>query len=132
MEIISLSLDEATLDKIDEIQDKGSFNGRSELIRKAVERLHQEAMDNQKLEGELNAVIVARHPHQKEQEIAKISHKYDTVITTQLHSKLSGEKCLEVFHTNGPASDVIDFYNDLEGSKHTDSVNMLPQDQKQY
>ena len=36
MEIISLSLDEETLDKIDEIQIKGSFNGRSELIRKAV------------------------------------------------------------------------------------------------
>lgn len=127
MEIISLSLDEETLDKIDEIQEEASFTGRSELIRKAVENLHQEVQDNQRLEGNLNAVIIARHPHRKEQEIAEIAHEFNDVITTQLHSKLDGDNCLEVFHTNGVAEEVIDFFNSLEGSKHTESVNILPQ-----
>ncbi|PSH02198.1 MAG: hypothetical protein BRC26_01780 [Nanohaloarchaea archaeon QH_8_44_6] len=127
MEIISLSLDEGTLGKIEDIQEKASFNGRSELIRTAVENLHQEVEDNQSLEGELNAVIVVRHPHSKEQRIAHISHEYDGIVTTQLHSKLDGENCLEVFHTHGKAETVIGFYNELEGSKHTESVNMLPQ-----
>lgn len=127
MEVISLSLDKETEDKIEEIQEEANFNGRSELIRKAVENLHQEVIDNQRLEGELNAVIIARHPHRKEQEIAEIAHQYNNVITTQLHSKLDGENCLEVFHTNGVAEDVIDFFNGLEGSKHTESVNIMPQ-----
>lgn len=127
MEIISLSLDEETLTKIDNIQEKSSFNGRSELIRKAVEKLHQETQSNQKLEGELNAVIVTRHPHRGEQRIAQIAHEYDDVITTQLHSKLDGKNCLEVFHTHGTADRVIKFYNQLEGSKNTESVNILPQ-----
>ncbi|MFB6100849.1 MAG: CopG family ribbon-helix-helix protein [Candidatus Nanohalobium sp.] len=127
MEIISLSLDEETLDKIDEIQEEASFNGRSELIRTAVENLHQEVEDNQSLEGELNALIVVRHPHKKEQRIAHISHDFDDIVTTQLHSKLDGDNCLEVFHTQGNADKVIDFYNELEGSKHTESVNILPQ-----
>lgn len=127
MEIISLSLDEETQDKIEEIQEEASFNGRSELIRTAIENLHQEIEDNQSLEGELNALIVVRHPHTKEQRIAHLSHEYDDIVTTQLHSKLDGENCLEVFHTHGKAKEVINFYNDLEGSKHTDSVNMLPQ-----
>jgi CopG family nickel-responsive transcriptional regulator len=127
MEIISLSLDEETLDKIDEIQEDASFNGRSELIRKAVENLHQEVKENERLEGNLNAVIIARHPQRKEQEIAEIAHEFNDVITTQLHSKLDGDNCLEVFHTNGVAEDVIEFFNELEGSKHTESVNILPQ-----
>jgi CopG family nickel-responsive transcriptional regulator len=127
MEIISLSLDEETLDKIDEIQENASFNGRSELIRTAVENLHQEVEDNSSLEGHLNAVIIVRHPHSEEQSIAKISHKFDDVVTTQLHSKLDGNNCLEVFHTDGRAQRIIDFFNSLEGSKHTDSVNILPQ-----
>lgn len=127
MEIISLSLDKETQNKLEEIQEKSSFNGRSELIRKAVEKLHQDIQSNQKLEGKLNAVIVTRHPHKREQKIAKIAHKYDKVITTQLHSKLDGENCLEVFHTQGPADEVINFYNQLEGSKNTESVNILPQ-----
>ena len=127
MEIISLSMDEATLEKIEEIQREGSFNGRSELIRTAVENLHQEVKDNQKLEGKLNAVVVARHPHHGERKISDIAHEHDSVITTQLHSKLNGDNCLEVFHTNGSAEKVISFYNDLEGSKYTESVNILPQ-----
>ena len=127
MEVISLSIDDETLDKIDEIQENSSFNGRSELIRKAIENLHQETSDREELEGELNAVIIARHAHTKEQKIAEVSHKFDEVLTTQLHSKLSNDKCLEVFHTNGKADKVIDFYNQLEGSKHTESVNILPQ-----
>lgn len=127
MEIISLSMDEETLEKIDEIEEKSSFKGRSELIRKAVEALHQEVTDREKLEGRLNAVIIARHPHRKEQEIAEISHGFDDVLTTQLHSKLDNDKCLEVFHTEGPADEVIEFYNRLEGSKETESVNILPQ-----
>lgn len=127
MEIISLSLDEETLDKIDEIKRNSSFNGRSELIRKAVENLHQDTQSNQKLKGQLNAVIVTRHPHRREQKIAEIAHEYDNIITTQLHSKLDGENCLEVFHTQGSAENIISFYNQLEGSKSTESVNILPQ-----
>ena len=129
MEVISLSIDEETLDKIDEIREKGSFNGRSELIRKAVENLHQEVKDRGKLRGEMNAVIVVRHPHKHEGGISEISHRFDDIITTQLHSKLNDEKCLEVFHTHGDAEKVIDFYNQLQGSKHTEAVNILPQSQ---
>ena len=127
MEIISLSLDESTEEKITEIQENSNFNGRSELIRKAIENLHRDMTNNQKLEGMLNAVIVARHPHKREQKIAEIAHGFDSVITTQLHSKLDGDNCLEVFHTQGSADKIIDFYNKLEGSKNTESVSILPQ-----
>ena len=127
MEVISLSIDDETLGKIEEIQDNSSFNGRSELIRKAIENLHQEISDRDDLEGELNAVIIARHSHSKEQKIAEISHRFDDVLTTQLHSKLNNDKCLEVFHTDGTAERVINFYKELEGSKDTESVNILPQ-----
>ena len=127
MEIISLSIDEETLEKIEEIQQNSAFNGRSELFRKAIENLHQEVNNNDRLEGHLNAVVVSRHPHQDEHEIAEISHDHDNVIMTQLHSKLDNQKCLEIFHTDGPAKEVIKFFNDLEGSKHTESVSILPQ-----
>jgi len=127
MEVISLSIDDQTLEKIDEIQEKGSFNGRSELIRKAVEGLYQDINDRSHLKGKINAVIVVRHPHKHEHGISEISHSFDDIVTTQLHSKLSDDKCLEVFHTNGPADEVLNFYNNLQGSKHTESVNILPQ-----
>jgi Predicted transcriptional regulators containing the CopG/Arc/MetJ DNA-binding domain and a metal-binding domain len=127
MEVISLSIDDETLDKIEEINESANFNGRSELIRKAIENLHQETSEREELKGRLNAVIIARHSHSSEQRIAEISHDFDEILTTRLHSKLSNDKCLEVFHTDGPADEVISFYNRLEGSKDTESANILPQ-----
>ena len=63
MEIISLSLDDETLEQTEEIQENSSYNGRSELFRQAIENLHQETSDSESSEGTLNAVVVARHPH---------------------------------------------------------------------
>jgi CopG family nickel-responsive transcriptional regulator len=127
MEIISLSVDDETLEKLEEIQEKSSFNGRSELFRKAISDLHEETVEKSELEGDLNALVVVRHPHAHEQGIGDISHSYDDVITTQLHSKLDGEKCLEVFHVDGKAERVVEFYTSLNGSKDTESVKLLPQ-----
>ena len=127
MEIISLSLDEDTKQKIEEIQRMGSFNGRSELIRKAIENLHIDLKTRERLQGQLNAIIVVRHPHNHDQNIAHLSHKHDSIIKTQLHSKLDEDSCLEVFHTEGSADKILDFYNKLEGSKNTESVTLLPQ-----
>lgn len=129
MEIISLSIDDESQAKIDEIESEASFNGRSELIRKAIGNLHEELVSRKKLEGFLNAVVVVRHPHNAEGSISEISHRHDDVIITQLHSKLDNDKCLEIFHTEGSAKEVLDFSQDLEGSKHTESVRLLPQDQ---
>mgnify|MGYP006276308731 FL=1 len=127
MEIISLSLDGETLSKIDEIQEKASFNGRSEMIRKAIEGLHQELIERENVKGDINAVIVVRHPHKHEHGISNISHSFDEVITTQLHNKLNNEKCLEVFHVKGEAEKIVELQNQLEGSKHTEAVDILIQ-----
>ena len=127
MEIISLSLDGETLSKIDEIQEKASFNGRSEMIRKAIEGLHQELIERENVKGDINAVIVVRHPHKHEHGISNISHSFDEVITTQLHNKLNNEKCLEVFHVKGDAEKIVELQNQLEGSKHTEAVDILIQ-----
>lgn len=127
MEIISLSIDEDSLEKIEELNENTGFNGRSELFRKAISNLHQETIKQDNLKGHINAVIVVRHPHSHEQKIGDISHNFDDVINTQLHSKLNNERCLEIFHTEGEAGTITDFYNSLQGSKHTEAVNILPQ-----
>jgi len=127
MEIISLSVDEETERKIDEIDNFGSFRGRSEMVRTAIEKLYRDKVAMKGLEGHVNAVIVVRHPHSKEENISEISHDFDKVINTQLHSKLERERCLEIFHVEGDAAKVLEMFRTLEGSRNTDSVTIIPQ-----
>lgn len=127
MEIISLSLDDTTLDKIDAIQEKTSFDGRSELVRTAIESLYQETNKLSDFENRLNALIVVRHNHASEGTISDIAHRFESIINTQLHSNLRNGNCLEVFHVDGDAEEIKQFYKTFKSSKSTDAVNILPQ-----
>lgn len=127
MEIISLSLDETTLDKIEDIQEKTNFDGRSELVRTAIESLYQETNKLSDYNDGLNALVVVRHNHSKEGVISDIAHRFEPVINTQLHSNLQNGNCLEVFHVDGEAGEIKTFYRTLKASKSTEAVNILPQ-----
>ena len=63
----------------------------------------------------------------KSENIAHMSHEFDDNVSSRFHSKLDCECCLEVFQTDEDAERIIKVYNQLEGSKHTESVNIIPQ-----
>ena len=126
MEVTSVSLDESTERKIDDIMERTSFDGRSELLRKAVDELHA-GMDTLGHTGDmLDAVIVVKHPRE-EKGVSEISHRYNSLISTQLHSTLDAETCLEIFHVNGVSDAVKEMYKQLHGSRSTESVRVVPQ-----
>lgn len=127
MEIISLSLDSSALAKIEQIQDVTNFQGRSELVRTAIDTLHRDTFTLDDYTGAMNAVIVARHQHRHEGAVSDISHGFGQLINTQLHSNLKDGNCLEIFHVDGTAARIKSFYNELAASKQTESVNILPQ-----
>jgi len=125
MEVISLSLDSETLEKLEEIQERSSFNGRSELFRKAIDQLHRTQNSLSDMEGSINAVIVVKHPHKRERSVTEIAHKHDGMLKSQLHSKLDEENCIEIFQVEGEAGEVRSLYNQLKGSKDTESVQII-------
>ncbi len=127
MDVISLSVDEDTLEKMDALLADAGFDGRSELVRTAVKRLYGDQQDLSDLSGQVNAVIIARHGHRGEGDVADISHRHDAVINTQLHCSLAGDHCLEVFHVAGDADAVTALHDELQGSRGTETVDILPQ-----
>nr|EGQ40037.1 MAG: transcriptional regulator NikR, CopG family [Candidatus Nanosalinarum sp. J07AB56] len=126
MEVTSVSLDESTERKIDDIMRRTSFDGRSELLRKAVDEMHAGIDTLGTTSDMLDAVIVVKHPRE-EKGVSEISHRYDSLISTQLHSTLDADSCLEIFHVNGASDTVKEMYKDLHGSRSTESVRVVPQ-----
>lgn len=122
-----LSLDERTLERIAEIQKQTRFDDRSELVRTAVEALHQETYKIANLQNQVNALVVVRHNHQKNSAVADAAHRFEDIVNTQLHSNLKNGNCLEVFHVDGDADTIKQFYRTLEAGDSTETVNLLPQ-----
>ena len=57
-EIISMSLDEKTLQDLDHLQKELGFSGRSETIRQCIRVFASERKQSTKLKGEMDGVVV--------------------------------------------------------------------------
>ncbi len=124
---MKLSLDEETAETIDAIWEQTEFEDRSELVKTAVQALHRETSKIADLENQVNALVVVRHSHRKDSAVSDAAHRFETIINTQLHSNLKNGNCLEVFHVDGDAETIKQFYRTLESGDSVATVNLLPQ-----
>ena len=124
-EIISMSLDEKTLQNLDSLQKELGSTGRSETIRQCIRMFANEKKQFQKMSGEVNGVVLVVHPDDHSETITDIRHHYQAIIKTQLHNHLENHVCLELFMVQGLGETVKKFVSALQTSKKTDLVKLI-------
>jgi CopG family nickel-responsive transcriptional regulator len=124
MSVVSLSLDEETERRIQEIEQNTSFDSRSELVRKAISELHTRAMNPERLEGRYKASLTVEHSHSAEEDVNEIMHGFSDLVITQLHSRLNEKRCLEVMIVEGEIEEILEMERELEGSSATEKVGI--------
>ncbi len=114
--IVSFSLDNESLELLENIESMTSFRNRSELIRAALQLLRSESKELKTLSGHLDAILVVAHSEKEEHELFKVQHQFSDIITTQVHNNLHG-LCMETFVLHGKAETVSAFVKLLKESK---------------
>ena len=125
MVIVSLSLNEKILEEIDRIQKEMGYSGRSEIIRAGIRLLITENKENEKLTGELNALIILIHNQDREEVVSNIKHDYEDVTNTQIHNHLGNNKCLEIFVLQGKAERIKEMHRLFNTNKKMDIVKLI-------
>jgi CopG family nickel-responsive transcriptional regulator len=103
MTVISISLSNKLLNEIDNLKEKMGFSGRSEVIRASTRMLIADNREKEELRGDMNSILVLIHNKQVEDRVTEIKHDFEDVISTQIHSHLRENKCLELFILDGDA-----------------------------
>ncbi len=116
MAIISMSLDDELLKDIDSLQEKLNFKGRSEVIRVALRLLIDDHKNKCELQGEIDAILLVVH-QEKDEDVNKIKHDYQSLILTQVHNHLKNHECLDMFVLRGESKKIKDLYDELLASK---------------
>ncbi|MCL2607642.1 MAG: CopG family transcriptional regulator [Methanomassiliicoccaceae archaeon] len=96
MTIISISLPDENVGSLERIQKYLGLSGRSEAVRASIKIAETEVREMEKLEGEVEGVLIVVHSKHNDHWISMLQHRYDYMIKTQLHSHLQNRKCLEV------------------------------------
>ena len=125
MPIVSISLTEEILKEIDSLQKNLGFSGRSDAIRAGIRSFVSEEKQKENLSGNVNAILLVVHNDEYDNQVNGIKHSYEDLITTHLHSKIEGDKCMELFMLKGEANSVSDITKNFQINKKMDTVKLV-------
>ena len=125
MPIVSISLNQEILLELDKLQKTMGFSGRSEAIRAGIRTFVSEEKQKLELTGNIHAILLVVHNDEFDHVVSGIKHNFEDLITTHLHSKIEGEKCMELFVIDGDAERVSTITKDFQINKNMDTVKLV-------
>ncbi|NAL77978.1 nickel-responsive regulator 1 [Nitrososphaera sp. AFS] len=125
MTIVSVSLNKKILDDMERLQRTYGFSGRSEIVRAGIRNLLSEEKKREDLSGMLHALFLAIHDEASDEEVTEMGHVYDKLINTHLHSKINGDRCLEIFLLKGDAREVKEMAKKFQATRNMDNVQLI-------
>lgn len=126
MPIVSISLNDEILGEIDKLQKTMGFSGRSEAIRAGIRSFVAEEKQRSELSGNVHAILLVVHKDEFDHIVSGIVHNFEDLITTHLHSKIEGNRCMELFLIDGDAEKINIITKDFQTNKKMDTVKLVP------
>ncbi len=125
MTIVSVSLNDDILLEVEKLQKALGFSGRSEIVRAGIRNLLAEEKERQNISGRLFAVLLAIHDEKSDDQVTVMQHDYDKLITTHIHNKIDGDRCLEIFLIKGDADEIKAMTKKFQSNKKMDHVKLI-------
>ena len=125
MPIVSISLTDEILKEIDTLQKNLGFSGRSDAIRAGIRSFVSEEKQKEDLSGNVNAILLVVHNDEYDNQVTQVKHSYEDLITMHLHSKIEGDKCMELFILKGESEFVSDITKNFQINKKMDTVKLV-------
>ncbi|MCY4730789.1 nickel-responsive transcriptional regulator NikR [Natronomonas gomsonensis] len=126
MTVVSVSMPESLLDRLDEFADEHGYTGRSEVVREASRNLLGE-FEDQKLEGrDLMGVVTVVFDHETssaEQRMMEIRHEHEHTVVSNVHNHVGDHYCMELFVLEGELDEISTFVGKIRATNDVLSVD---------
>lgn len=117
MPIVSISLPDDLLKKLDALKSGKGYSTRSKTVRDAVRSFLADYELSQAGEGEITATITVVSEYGKkdvDHRLSLLRHEYDELVTGNMHIHLRKDFCLEIFIVEGELKAVHNFINKIK------------------
>jgi CopG family nickel-responsive transcriptional regulator len=102
MTVISVSIPEKLLERVETSIKEQGFANRSEIVRQALRTFIMESRSLREVEGEVAASITIIYEREVTKgRISEIQHNFGDIISTFLHAHIDEDYCLEVIVVKG-------------------------------
>jgi CopG family nickel-responsive transcriptional regulator len=112
MAVVSISLPERLLDRVDAFIEERGYAGRSELFRTAARELLNEEIDRE--DQRRSATLTVVYPDEVQEDIGRVRHRFGDIVTSMMHGHTE-HHCTEMFMLDGPGERIREFLDALRG-----------------
>lgn len=126
MTVVSVSMPEALLERIDEFSEEHGYTGRSEVVREASRNLLGEFEDAKLEDRRLMAVVTVLFDYETtsvEERMIHLRHEHEGLVASNFHSHVGGQYCMELFVLEGSLADISTFVGKVRATKDTLTVD---------
>ncbi|MDS0259315.1 CopG family ribbon-helix-helix protein [Haloarcula sp. S1CR25-12] len=126
MTVVSVSMPESLLDRIDEFAEEHGYTGRSEIIREASRNLLGE-FEDKRLEGrELMGIVTVLFDYDTtavEEKMMHLRHEHEGLVASNFHSHVGEHRCMELFVLEGTLAEISTFVGKIRATKDTLNID---------
>ncbi len=126
MTVVSVSMPESLLERLDEFAEEHGYTGRSEVVREASRNLLGE-FEDKKLEGRnLMGVVTVVFDHETssaEERMMRVRHEHEDVVVSNVHNHVGDHYCMELFILEGKLEEISTFVGKIRAASDVLSVD---------
>ena len=125
MGVVSISLNKQMIGEIERLQKSMGFNGRSETIRAGIRSIAAELKQESEMTGSVHAILLVLHRDKFDGMVAGLREGFEDLIKLHLHSKIEGDKCMDLFVVAGEAERVSEITRSFRANDNMDTVKLV-------
>jgi CopG family nickel-responsive transcriptional regulator len=126
MTVVSVSMPDELLERIDEFSEDHGYTGRSEVIREAARNLLGEFEDRRLEDRELMGVVTVLFNYETtsvEERMMHLRHQHEGLVASNVHSHVGDAYCMELFILEGTLEDISSFVGKIRATQDTLTVD---------
>ncbi|KDS90451.1 nickel-responsive regulator [Halorubrum saccharovorum] len=126
MTVVSVSMPEELLERLDRFADEHGYTGRSEVVREASRNLLGEFEDAKLEDRDLMAVVTVLFDYETtsvEERMMRLRHEHEGLVASNFHSHVGSRYCMELFVLEGRLADISTFVGKVRATKDTLTVD---------
>ncbi len=126
MAVVSVSMPDELLDRIDQFADDHGYTGRSEVVREAGRNLLGEFEDTRLEDRELMGVVTVLFDYETtsvEERMMRLRHEHEALVASNFHTHVGDHHCMELFVLEGELEEISTFVGKIRATQDVLTVD---------
>ncbi|UPM43539.1 CopG family ribbon-helix-helix protein [Halocatena salina] len=126
MTVVSVSMPDALLERLDTFADEHGYTGRSEVVREASRNLLSEFEDKRLEDRDLLGVVTVLFNYETsdvEQRMMQLRHEHELLVSSNVHNHVGDRYCMELFVVEGSLEEISTFVGKIRATQDTLSID---------